>query len=195
MGRFSLVAIALFAAACAHASSRPMAQPTPGNGTTAAASPTTTVILVRHAEKADASADPVLGDAGTRRANLLADSLAHAGISAVIVTQFQRTRLTAQPLATRLGLEPVVVTAGGAAPNHAAAIAATIRERFAGRTVLVVGHSNTVPAIIHALGVTPDVTIPDWEYDDMFVVKIDSAGRATLTRSHYGAPSIAPTAP
>ena len=169
------------------------APPAPANGPGAA--PNTTIILVRHAEKADASADPVLSDAGLRRANVLADSLAHAGISGVIVTQFQRTRLTAGPLATRLGLEPIVVTAGGAAADHAGAVTAIIRDRFAGRTVLVVGHSNSVPAIIRALGVPSDVSIPDWEYDDMFVVKTDATGRASLIRSRYGTASMAPAAP
>jgi phosphohistidine phosphatase SixA len=155
----------------------------------------TTIILVRHAEKADASADPALSAAGARRAQALADSLARRGISGIVVTQFQRTRLTAQPLATRLGIEPVVVPAAGAMTDHAAAVAAVIRERFAGKTVLVVGHSNSVPAIVSALGIAAPVTIPDWEYDDMFVVTTDAAGRASLARSRYGTASAAPTTP
>ena len=167
--------------------------PAPANAP--GAPPNTTIILVRHAEKADPGADPVLSDAGARRAGVLADSLAHAGISGIIVTQFQRTRLTAQPLATRLVIEPVVVAAGGPVADHANAVVAMIRERFAGRTVLVVGHSNSVPAIIHALGVSPDVTIPDWEYDDIFVVKTNAAGHPALVRSRYGTPSMAPAAP
>jgi phosphohistidine phosphatase SixA len=166
--------------------------PAPASGP--GAPPNTTIILVRHAEKVDASADPLLSEAGTRRAGALADSLAHAGISGIIVTQFQRTRLTAQPLASRLGLEPVVVTAGGAG-DHANAVVSVIRDRFAGRTVLVVGHSNSVPAIVHALGITGAVAIPDWEYDDMFVVKTDAAGKPTLVRSRYGVASMAPAAP
>jgi hypothetical protein len=67
-----------------------------------------------------------------------------------------------------------------------------IRDRFAGKTVLVVGHSNTVPAIIRALGIPDAVAIPDWEYDDIFTVRTDAAGRATLARSRFGAASMAP---
>lgn len=154
--------------------------------------PNTRVILVRHAEKADATADPVLSDAGQERARALADSLAHSGIAGIIVTQLQRTRLTAQPLASRLGLVPAVVPAGAPGVDHAAAVAAMIRERFAGKTVLVVGHSNTVPAIIRALGVSDAVTIPDGEYDDLFVVTTGATGGATLARSRYGEPAAAP---
>ena len=163
------------------------APPAPASGP--AIAPNTTVILVRHAEKADTTSDPTLSAAGVARANALADSLAHSGISGIIVTQLQRTRLTAEPLASRLGLVPVVVPVGAPGTDHGAAVAALLRDRFAGKTVLVVGHSNTVPAIIRALGITDAVTIPDWEYDDLFTVHTDAAGRPTLTRSRYGVAS------
>jgi phosphohistidine phosphatase SixA len=165
------------------------APPAPASGPSMP--PNTTVILVRHAEKIDDSSDPALSAAGSARAIVLADSLAHAGISGIIVTQLQRTRLTAQPLATRLGLEPVVVPAGAPGVDHAAAVAALIRDRFAGKTVLVVGHSNTVPTIIHALGIGDPVTIADSEYDAMFTVRTDAGGRPTLERSRFGAASAA----
>ncbi|HEX2778435.1 MAG TPA: histidine phosphatase family protein [Gemmatimonadaceae bacterium] len=158
---------------------------------TASSGAETTVILVRHAEKIDASADAALSDAGTRRARALADSLARMRIGGIITTQFQRTQLTAQPLAERLGLTPVIVNAGAGAPDHVAAVVATIRNQFAGRAVLVVGHSNTVPAIIRALGVSEPVTIPDEAYDDFFVVRARPDGTATLVRSRYGEPSSA----
>ena len=86
---------------------------------------------------------------------------------------------------------PTVIPATGRAEAHAAAVAATILNRFAGKTVLVVGHSNTVPAIIRALGATEPVTIADSEYDDWFVVRVQPDGKATLARSHYGEPSAA----
>lgn len=165
------------------------APPAPASG--AALPANTTIILVRHAEKADTTSDPVLSAAGTARASALADSLAHSGIAGIIVTPLQRTRQTAQPLATRLGLDPIVVPVGGPVADHATGVAALIRDRFAGKKVLVVGHSNTIPAIIRALGIADAVTIPDWEYDDMFVVKADAGGRVTLERSNFGVASVA----
>ena len=72
-----------------------------------AAAQETTVVLVRHAEKVDESADAALSAAGLARAAALGAALEHAGVRAIFVTQFQRTRGTAEPLATRLGLEAV----------------------------------------------------------------------------------------
>jgi broad specificity phosphatase PhoE len=144
---------------------------------------TTTVVLVRHAEKVDDSADPLLSDAGSARARALADALADAGVTAILTTQFQRTRMTAAPLGERVGVTPVAVAAAGG--SHAADVAARVREHSGG-IVVVVGHSNTVPAIIRALG-GPDVgQIPDSSYDSMFVLTLTDSG-VRLIRSRYGA--------
>lgn len=147
----------------------------------------TTVILVRHAEKVDDSADPVLSDAGAARAEALAEALADAGVSAIITTQFERTRRTAAPLGERVGITPTIVAATGR--THVADVAARVRELGPG-TVVVVGHSNTVPAIIRALG-GPDVgEIPDSAYDHLFVLALGENG-ARLIRSRYGDASTA----
>jgi broad specificity phosphatase PhoE len=142
---------------------------------------TRTVILVRHAEKVDDSTDPALSDAGVRRAEALAAALADAGVDAVFTTQYARTRDTAAPLARRLGIEPEVVHAGGGA--HAQDVAARVREH-AGCTVLVVGHSNSVPAIVAALGGADVGPIGDDEYFHMFIVRISPSG-VTVIRSRY----------
>jgi broad specificity phosphatase PhoE len=148
---------------------------------------TTTVVIVRHAEKVDDSTDPALSDSGVRRADALATALADAGVQAVYTTQYRRTRDTAAPLASLLGLHPVVIASSGAGTAaHAAEIAAAIRERDTGGTVLVVGHSNTVPAIIQALG-GPDIGhMDDDAYANLFIVVISEQG-ARLIRATYGA--------
>src|SRR6478736_1108767 len=130
------------------------------------------VILTRHAERADgvatmttasgAPADPMLSEAGTARAQKLAAMLADANITAMFTTEFRRTKDTAAPLAAKLKLTPEVV-----AGAQTAAMIEKIRTH-AEETVFVVGHSNTVPAIIKALG-GPDVTIADSEYDNLFI--------------------------
>jgi broad specificity phosphatase PhoE len=141
-----------------------------------------TVILVRHAEKVDDSADPVLSDAGNARAAALADALADAGVTAILTTQFQRTRRTAAPLGEHIGIAPLVVAAAGR--SHVDDVAAKVREHAPG-TILVVGHSNTVPAIIRALG-GPDVgEITDSSYDDLFILTLDENG-TRLIRTRYG---------
>jgi broad specificity phosphatase PhoE len=149
----------------------------------------TTVIVVRHAEKVDDSRDPALSEAGVRRAAALADALADAGVQAIYTTQFRRTRDTAAPLAALLQLEPVVIESAGNAAEGATSLAGRVMEREAGRTVLVVGHSNTVPLIIQALG-GPDIGgIEDAEYTGIFIVIIDGNG-TRLIRAGYGATAV-----
>ena len=150
----------------------------------------TTVVLVRHAEKAPAPAsDPLLSEAGQARATALAAALADAGVQAVIVTPFQRTRLTAAPLLEKRGLVPQVVTT---TPTHVADVARAVREHK-GHVVLVVGHSNTIPAIVGALGGPRLPDLCDGQYAQLFTLVIPEQGTPSLVRSQYGTPD-APTA-
>lgn len=152
---------------------------------------TTTVILVRHAEKdVEPAGDPVLTAAGTERAATLAAELADRGIAGIIVSEYARTRLTAQPLAERLGIEPEVASVRAGLREHALGIAALIRSRYAGKTVLVVGHSNTLPAIIAALGAEVE-PICDGTYGNLYVVTLREGERTAVTRRSYGAPDPA----
>jgi broad specificity phosphatase PhoE len=140
------------------------------------------IFLVRHAERADAgmaagsNADPDLSEAGRARAESLAAMLKDARVAHIFVTELKRTGQTAAPLAKRLGIEPTVV-AGKDIPG--------LIERVKGASgnVLVVGHSNTVPAILKALGVNEAVTIGDAEHDNVFVVTRSS--RPSLLRLRY----------
>jgi broad specificity phosphatase PhoE len=147
----------------------------------------TTVILVRHAEKAAAPADdPPLTKAGEARAKALATIARDAGVTAIITTQFARTRATARPAADALHITPEVVSAGGA--QHVQDVARAIGSHTGG-VVLVVGHSNTIPAIIAALGAPQPPPICDSEYDDLYVVTIPANGSAHVIRARYGEPS------
>jgi broad specificity phosphatase PhoE len=158
----------------------------PERGT--APSDSTVVILVRHAEKASQTdKDPLLSAEGTARAAALARAVRDAGVEAVLVTPYQRTRLTAQGVleAQHLTAEPIAVTADVAA--HARSVASAIRDHHAGQVVLVVGHSNTIPAIIGALGgpVMPDLC--DAAYANLFTLVIAPTGTPHLVRGQYGA--------
>ena len=147
-----------------------------------------TVILVRHAERApEPRGDPPLTEAGRARAGSLADSVA-GRVDAVIVTPYRRTRETAAPTARVRGLTPIEVSPAGGLAAHAREVADSILAGPAGRTVLVVGHSNTLPAIIAALG---GPTVPDLcetEYATLFVLTVPATGPRHLTRATYGAP-------
>jgi broad specificity phosphatase PhoE len=147
-----------------------------------------TVYVVRHAEKAaEPGSDPALSVEGQARAQALADSLKGAGVDAVIVTQFRRTATTGAVVAQAAKLTPQVVPAAADVKTHAEAVAAAVRKQPAGSTVLVVGHSNTVPAIIAALGGPRMPDLCDAEYDNLFVLTVPASGTPKFARSRYGA--------
>jgi broad specificity phosphatase PhoE len=146
----------------------------------------TTIILVRHAEKAAPDGDPPLSDAGRLRARELARVLADAGISAIYTTQFVRTQQTAQPLAAALSLEPVIVETSD---SYAADVVSKIMDGHQGQTILVTGHTNTIPRVLSQLGIQPAPVIPDTEFDDLFVCTVPDTGPPSLVRLRYGAPA------
>jgi broad specificity phosphatase PhoE len=146
-----------------------------------------TALIVRHAERAETPVDdPGLTSEGEARARALMEVARKEKVTAIITTQLLRTRNTAEPTAKLLRISPEVLMTGDA--GHAQKVAAAIRAH-AGQTVLVVGHSNTIPAILEALGVKTPAAICEMEYDKIFLVKIAAGGTASLTRSTYGRPT------
>jgi broad specificity phosphatase PhoE len=141
------------------------------------------VIVVRHAERADGGSmspnkqpDPLLSAEGEARAKRLASMLAESGITAIYATEYRRTQDTAKPIAEKLGLK--VLTHKG---QDAAALAAVLKSQHVKDVVLVVGHSNTMPSVIKALG-GPAVTVPDSEYDTIYFL-VPATG--TLSKIRY----------
>jgi broad specificity phosphatase PhoE len=144
----------------------------------------TTVLLVRHAEKNTewAGADQPLSTAGMLRAQELAHVLGKTDIAAIYVTPWARTRQTAEPLARLLGDSLTVVDS----------IATTVRGVLAhgGATVLVVGHSNTVPQILARLVGDRGLESLAVGYDDLFVVTLDPHRPPRWLRLRYGATPV-----
>lgn len=146
----------------------------------------TTVILVRHAEKeADGSKDPPLTVAGQARAQALAAMLKDVPVTAIYATQFERTRATAQPLADAHGLGVMVFTVSSV-EKYVDETAGLIRDKHVGDVVVVVSHSNTVPAIINALGAGPAPEMAESEYADLFIVTLSGDGATKMLHVHYG---------
>ncbi|MGH7476720.1 MAG: SixA phosphatase family protein, partial [Longimicrobiales bacterium] len=149
----------------------------------------TTVIVVRHAERAAGDdADPPLSEAGHERARALLDVAARAGVEAVYTTQYRRTRETAVPLATALGVDITIVEVQpGQGEQHARELAQRILNEQRGRVVLVVGHSNTAPLIVQALGAGPVPQLGESAYDNLYLVTVLRDGTARLIHARYGA--------
>jgi broad specificity phosphatase PhoE len=138
------------------------------------------VIVIRHGEKRDATADPALSKSGQARAQRLAKLLAVSKVTAIYTTQYKRTMLHAAPTAKRLGITPVVIAA-----SDADALLAAIRGHGVDDVVLVVGHSNTVPAILSGLGHSAAATIDDETFDDLFIVAMKAGGAPTVVHLKY----------
>ena len=147
-----------------------------------------TVILVRHAEKVDASADPLLSEAGVARAGALALALADAHPGHIFTSPLQRTRLTAGPVAEvhSVTIEPVGFDGG--TPAHVAAVVERVRALPDDAVVLIVGHSNTIPLIARALGYAAAADMADCEYDRLTVLDLNGEHTSAVV-GRYGAPT------
>ncbi len=135
-----------------------------------------TVFIVRHAEKADATKDTDLSEAGRARAELLARMLKDANITAIYATEFKRTQQTAAPLAHVLGMEVTILPA-------AATSSLPPKVKAMSGNALVVSHSNAIPDLLKALGIQDSVSIAETEYDNLFVVVLGDKPR--LIRLHF----------
>jgi phosphohistidine phosphatase SixA len=143
------------------------------------------VFLVRHTEREIDGEDPPLTALGVARAQALAATLRDAGISAIITTQWKRTRDSAAPLAAILRITPEVVPVyDGKALENSQAVAAAVR-RHKDEIVLVVGHI-TVTGVIAALGGPRLPTICDNVFSDLFQLN-PALGEQGLVHLHYGA--------
>ena len=155
----------------------------------AAGKPPTTIYLVRHGEKdlTPGLADPPLTAAGEVRAQLLAKRLARRHPAALFTTDTRRTRATLAPLAQATGLTPQAYST-----KEQAALATRLQQEYAGKTVVVVGHSNTLLPLLTALSVGPlPAEIRDEQYDLLFKVVLRAGQPARLTMSRYGAAPLA----
>jgi len=144
---------------------------------------TSTYYIVRHAEKANKTADTPLSAEGQARAAALRDTLISKNIKQIFVTNYQRTQQTAEPLATKSGIKPTEVFA-----NQTPLLLQQLKA-VKGENILVVGHSNTVPIIIDELMESrQNVTITETDFDNLFKVQIKKGSNATreLIKLNYG---------
>ena len=150
---------------------------------------TTTILFVRHAEKAvEPVSDPGLSPEGKARARELArvlgDADVVAGVDFIYATQYRRTQETALPLARRLELNPILYNAG-----DIVGVLEEILRDHKGKISLVVAHSDTIPQLIAELGGSKNVPpIAENEHDNLYVVTIPWFGKTKTLRFKYGAP-------
>jgi broad specificity phosphatase PhoE len=149
---------------------------------------TTTIILVRHAERSEEGDDPSLTEAGQQRAIALTERLSDIQLAAVYSTPFSRTRETALPTAESQGLDVQMYDVRSLAELEV--FVNQLANDYRGQTVLVVGHSNTTPFLIRMLeGGTVDETvaiIDEDDYDNIYTVVVTDIGQVAINEDVYG---------
>jgi len=141
----------------------------------------TTFILVRHAESTGVGGNPVLSMAGKTRAENLKGLMKNKKMSAVFSTNYNRTKETAQPTATDKNLSVQIYN-----PFQLEEFVDSTLVNYNGKTVLVVGHSNTTPELANILkGDTAYSTFPETEYDNIFTVTVIEKGRVGVLEGKY----------
>jgi broad specificity phosphatase PhoE len=127
-----------------------------------------TIFLVRHADKVSDEADALLSEAGHRRAECLARTLADAHIQQIYTSDLQRTQQTAAPLAEQFHLKTVAIPL-----SKVDDLIEAIRSDKSAN-ILVVWHDATLPKILRALGAPEIPPIAHTEYDRFFILTFDS---------------------
>ena len=150
----------------------------------------TTVIVVRHAEKLTEPKDnPPLSAEGWKRAEDLVEVVRHAGITTIFSTPYTRTLDTARGVARALNLNVIETPIPNRSVDaYAADIAARVRQT--GGVIMVVGHSNTMGAVIRALGGVDVDPITEAEYDHIFILTVQEGQPTRLVRAKYGTPLL-----
>ena len=142
------------------------------------------IYLVRHAEK-QLGDDPLLTTEGNKRAGDLMRGLQDKRIRRIYVTQYKRTQNTADSLRIQLTIDTVDYLADTSCVDLFNKLTA---NSDGNKTILIIGHSNTIPGIIRKLGVAdyPLQNIPDAEFDNLFLVRFKK-GKANVVKVKYGA--------
>lgn len=169
MKRWIVLGVALLALWSALRAQQPALPPPPAHGST--------VLVLRHAEKDPQGdpKDPGLSEAGRARAQALARLVGPAKPTHLFASEYQRAQRTLEPLAQALGLKVEVVPAG-----KGAELAQRLRGLPEGSVSVVAGHSNTVPALVEALGGKLERlekgNLAETEYGRLFVLTLPPAG-------------------
>lgn len=142
----------------------------------------TTFIVLRHAETTGGGTNPNLSTDGLARAEELRRILANVPLAAVFASNYNRTKQTAQPAADDKSLTVNIYD-----PLNQMPLVDDWLGAYRGKTVLVLGHSNTVPSLLNLfLGSNDYPNLPDTEYDNLFIATVSEKGRAKILHLKYG---------
>lgn len=153
---------------------------------------TTTVIMIRHAERAKEQSDSALTPEGRQRALALVAAIGEKEITAIYAPDRGRNRETVQPLADHLGVTITLIPEARLSNTHRFAdeFVQEILSKHAGGMVLWVGNKSPVgiwggnlKEIYQRLGGPGD---PPAKYDDLFIITIPDQGAVKVEKTTYG---------
>jgi broad specificity phosphatase PhoE len=144
-----------------------------------------TIYVVRHAEKAaqgsNMTSDVPLSEQGKQRAEKLKEELLQKNVGFIFSTQTIRTTTTAQPLSDAIGVPVQFYNHRDTLDKFVARINATGKK-----SVLIVGHSNTVDDVVNKfIGTNTLTDLPDSVYNRLFIVKKKGKSGYVLTQKIF----------
>jgi len=125
------------------------------------------VYLFRHAEKQiiKGEKNPELTIEGFARSDALAEALKDVQNGVIYSSEFKRTQQTVNPLASVWNTNVKIHTAHDPEGQIERALS------HCGKTVIISGHSNTLPNLIGLFGIIDEITISDDQYGDLFQIQ------------------------
>lgn len=143
----------------------------------------TTVYVVRHAEKDlsnPTNTDPDLNEEGLQRSFDLLEELKKEKIEAIFSTNLKRTIQTAKPLLELINKKIIIYD-----PKNNAELIKTIIEKYNGKKVLIIGHSNTILKMVKDFGAEPSINqVQDSQYNLLFELILTSKKTKLIERTY-----------
>ena len=157
-------------------------KPTVKLSTSSTTTGSSTIYLVRHAEKMSEGDDPDLTKDGRKRAKELAKVIQDVTLHAVYSSNYLRTKNTAKPVAEDHGLPIMPYN-----PRELDSFASKLKDAHKSHNVLVVGHSNSTPSLVNALiGDEKYENLGEKIYDRLYIVMIDTSGQIQTRVEKFG---------
>ncbi|NMM50407.1 phosphoglycerate mutase family protein [Marinigracilibium pacificum] len=138
----------------------------------------TVIFLTRHAEKDTVGRDPELSEKGRKRVEVLTNMLKNVKFDAVYSTNYLRTIQTVRPIAELNSL--VIMPYEAQMPPEKFSEQLLNDEK--GNTILISGHSNTIPFIVNSLmGFSELGQLDENQYGDLFMIIISGNNKELIT--------------
>lgn len=147
-------------------------------------STTTVLFAVRHAEKdLKGGDDPILTEAGRKRAEKLAALLKNVRLDYIGSTSTQRAKETAQYTAVQNNVPIGFYNPDGQMES----IVGFFKGNYKGKKGLIIGHANTIPGILNGFLSKDDAykDIAENDYSRFYIITYTAPGQVEVQELNY----------